>query len=142
VQRALTVIAAFVLVAAACGGNSDGSQSAARSRTVEIEMVDTAFEPGAVPVERGEKVRFVFHNRGNVPHDAFIGDPEEQAEHEGDMRKAEGGHHMSNGDDAITVEPGKTGVLTRTFDEAGTVEIGCHQPGHYAAGMKITVTVT
>lgn len=28
-----------------------------------------------------------------------------------------------------------------TFTEPGTVLIGCHQPGHYSAGMKGTVTV-
>ena len=39
-------------------------------------------------------------------------------------------------------EPGKSGDLTYRFDEAGTYEIGCHEPGHYAAGMKITVNVT
>jgi uncharacterized cupredoxin-like copper-binding protein len=49
---------------------------------------------------------------------------------------------MGGGDmNAITVEPGKAGQLTHTFDKTGTVEIGCHEPGHYAAGMKIAVTV-
>jgi uncharacterized cupredoxin-like copper-binding protein len=141
VKRTLLVATIIALVTAACGGDDGGSQDAARTRTVEIDMVDTAFEPGALPVGRGEKVRFLFHNRGKVPHDAFIGDPEEQAEHQGEMRKAEGGHHMSGRKNAVTVKPGKTGALTRTFNEAGTVEIGCHQPGHYAAGMRITVTV-
>jgi uncharacterized cupredoxin-like copper-binding protein len=31
--------------------------------------------------------------------------------------------------------------LTTRFDRAGTFEIGCHEPGHDTAGMKITVTV-
>lgn len=36
---------------------------------------------------------------------------------------------------------GKEAALTRTFTEAGTLVIGCHQPGHYAAGMKATLTI-
>jgi uncharacterized cupredoxin-like copper-binding protein len=39
------------------------------------------------------------------------------------------------------VAPGDTGELTYTFDEAGPLEVGCHEPGHYDAGMKIAVNV-
>ena len=51
--------------------------------------------------------------------------------------------HDKGGDDAeaLTVQPGKTGRLTHTFDWPGTFEIRCHQPGHYATGMKVAVTV-
>lgn len=56
--------------------------------------------------------------------------------------RAHGGGHGGGSDaDAITVEPGDTGELTHTFDESGEFEIGCHEPGHYEAGMKIDVTV-
>ena len=42
---------------------------------------------------------------------------------------------------AIVLQPGESGELSYTFDLPGTYQIGCHQPGHYAAGMKIEVTV-
>jgi uncharacterized cupredoxin-like copper-binding protein len=48
-----------------------------------------------------------------------------------------GGH----GDAGIKVEPGKTGELTHTFRKGESVVIGCHEPGHYAAGMKLAVAV-
>jgi len=41
----------------------------------------------------------------------------------------------------VTVKPGRSATITHTFDEAERVEIGCHQPGHYAAGMKVAITV-
>jgi uncharacterized cupredoxin-like copper-binding protein len=44
-------------------------------------------------------------------------------------------------DGAVTVEPGKTRSITTMFDETGTVLIGCHEPGHWEAGMKATITV-
>ncbi len=32
--------------------------------------------------------------------------------------------------------------ITWTFTKAGTTLYGCHEPGHYVAGMKGTITVT
>lgn len=142
----LAVLAGIALVAAACGGDSDTTPSGgAADRTIEVDMVDIAFEPDTIDVTRGETVRFVFTNAGEVAHDAFIGDHDAQADHEAEMRDADddahGGGHGDDADDAVTVEPGETGELTYTFDDAGTLEVGCHQPGHYEGGMKITVEV-
>ena len=109
-------------------------------------MVDTAFQPTMVTARAGERIRFVFQNQGQAAHDAFIGDAAAQTDHEQEMRRAEAGGHGGHGDDAdedaLTVDPGEQGDLLYSFEQAGTVEIGCHQPGHYAAGMKIAVTVT
>jgi uncharacterized cupredoxin-like copper-binding protein len=43
---------------------------------------------------------------------------------------------------AVTVKPGETGSFTYTFTTPGSLIIGCHEKGHYAAGMKIVVNVT
>ena len=153
-RRMLFAAAPLFIVTAACGGgNGDHSTmdmdrstgtagAAAPSRTVDFDMVDIAFDPKTLSVQRGERVEFVFHNKGRIAHDAFIGDTAAQADHEKEMHEQgsmAGGHGM--GDTAVTVEPGQTGRLTHTFDKTGTIEIGCHQPGHYAAGMKVVVTV-
>ena len=143
----ITVLATVALGAAACGGDddSDASTESGADRTIEVEMVDTAYNPDSVEVSRGETVRFVFTNSDKVDHDAFIGDKDAQADHEAEMRAAEkehGGRHGEEADDAITVEPDDTGELTHTFDEAGALQIGCHEPGHYKAGMTIDVTVS
>lgn len=143
-----SVLVTIVLVTAACGG-SDGETSGgnAGARTVEVTMADNRFEPASLTVQRGEKIRFVFRNNGTVDHDAFVGDPAAQAAHETEMRQgddAEHGEDHGGGDEAgaITVKPGKTGSLSHQFDEAGDIEIGCHEPGHFAGGMKIAVTVS
>lgn len=151
-RRLLVAAVGVALLTAACGGDDDttGATGSADDRTVEITMVDIAFEPDSVEVAAGETVRFVFTNDGDVAHDAFIGDTAAQADHEQQMRDAEedddsGMDHGGGedaGDGAVTVEPGDTDELTYTFEEAGTVEIGCHQPGHYDAGMKIDVEVS
>lgn len=143
-HRFIAVAGLLALVAAACGGGGGGkaagSDGRGATKTVRIEMRDLAYSPDAVTVDKGATVRFVFTNKGKVPHDAFIGDEAAQADHEEAMQMPDmsGG---GGGGGAITVEPGRTGELTHTFAETGDLLIGCHQPGHYDAGMKVTVTV-
>lgn len=84
---------------------------------------------------------FVFHNTGALVHDALLGPERAQAQHERETREATGGMDTMHDDLAsgTTVRPGQTATLTHTFTEAGT--IGCHQPGHYQAGMRLALTV-
>ena len=135
----LLVVVAAALLAAACGGED---ASPAADRTVEIEMVDIAFAPATLSVNRGETVRFVFANTGALVHDAVVGDAEEQAAYARRSAGSGGAHDHGSGPPAVHVSPGKTGELTVTFDEAGTAIVGCHQPGHYDAGMRIMVEVS
>jgi uncharacterized cupredoxin-like copper-binding protein len=145
IQRSILGILSAVLLVGGCGGGSHGSHggSAEPTRTVDVTMRDIAYDPATLSVKAGETVKFVFRNEGRIRHDAFIGDEAAQAEHEKEMREessdGKDGHH---GDDAITVDPGETGSLTHTFKAGDVLVIGCHEVGHYAAGMKLTVTVT
>lgn len=141
-SRLLVLLAALSPVLAACGSD-DGATGAPRTAApIEIEMRDNAFDRTELTVEAGTPIQFVFTNTGKIAHDGFIGDQAAQIDHQQEMASMGdmGGHSMHD-DDAITVAPGGTDELTHTFDEPGTYEIGCHQAGHYAAGMKITVTV-
>jgi uncharacterized cupredoxin-like copper-binding protein len=128
------------LVTAACGGSGDTDTGSGATRTIDVKMVDIAFEPSEITVKKGEKVTLRFTNEGKIDHEAFIGDAEDQAEHEKDVAAGEA-HHGDDGEGAVNVKPGKTATLTYIFDEAGSTQIGCHEPGHYAAGMKIDVSV-
>jgi uncharacterized cupredoxin-like copper-binding protein len=154
-MRRLTLfVIAAAMVFSACGGGGMGgmdhggsadADDAPATRTVDVAMVDIAFEPATIDVKEGETIRFVFTNTGQLPHDAFIGDTDAQAEHGTEMRQADDGprHSGAGGSgNGITVEPGETLGLTYTFDDRAAVEIGCHQPGHYEAGMKVAVSVS
>ena len=149
-RRMLAVMGALALLAGACGSDSDdtGGSAGDGPRTVEIAMRDIEFEPGEVAVAKGETVRFVFENEGKLAHDAFVGDRAAQDEHETEMREAEEAGEAEHGHEAeaeaggISVDPGKRGELTHRFDETGEVLIGCHEPGHYEAGMVVKVTVS
>lgn len=150
--KSIAVVVAGVVLLGACGDDDDdgGAANGASSgtRTVEIVMRDVEFSPDTVEVAADETVRFVFRNEGAVVHDAFIGDAAAQDEHEADMQESDDGMAEDEGgtDDAeggITVDPGESGELTYTFSAGDDgLLIGCHQPGHYDAGMKLTVDVT
>lgn len=142
-RLAVAALLAGASLLAACGSDGTGTAGgpAGGGRVVEVEMVDIGFEPGAVRVAAGEEVTFRFTNTGIVPHDAFVGDEDAQAEHEREVGDDAGMHHGDEEEDAVTVAPGETGTLTYTFEETGTTVIGCHQPGHYEDGMRVDVTV-
>lgn len=132
-HRLLIVALSLALTLAACGGASPTPD-----RTVAIAMRDIAYSPAAIDVAKGDTIKFSFTNEGKLVHDAFVGDRAAQMDHEESM--GSDGHDM-HGSGGITVKPGKTGSITHTFKKAGTYLIGCHEAGHYAAGMKITINV-
>lgn len=109
------------------------------SGVVEVVMTDAMrFVPEPIMVKAGEEVTFVVKNEGLIVHEFFVGTEGEQLDHAKEM--AAGG--MSHGHaDALSLKAGESGSLTMTFAAAGSLLIGCHEPGHYEAGMKATLTV-
>jgi uncharacterized cupredoxin-like copper-binding protein len=139
IATALTI--GLALTVAACGGGHS-AHSAEGARTIDIDMRDNDFSSASLQVKAGEQVQFVFHNKGAVAHDAFIGDEAAQAAHEVEMRASSSGTEHGHDSDAVTVEPGQTATLSHTFADAGVTIIGCHELNHYALGMRIRVTVS
>ena len=113
-------------------------------RVIDIDANDDfTFSPSEITVSAGETITFRITNTGNLPHDFTLGDQETQDAHEAEMvEMMESGEMMMHDDaNAVVLAAGETKELTWHFTESGTVLIGCHQTGHYAAGMKGAVTV-
>lgn len=109
------------------------------AREIAVSMTDALrFEPASFEVKVGEAIRFVVTNAGKVRHEFFVGNMEEQGDHEQEMRSMGMAHDEPNG---ISVEPGQTRALEISFAAAGDLLIGCHEPGHYDGGMKATIAV-
>jgi P-type Cu+ transporter len=110
------------------------------SRTIQVEATDALrFVPDHLDVRAGETIAFEIRNSGAVPHEFFIGTAEEQLEHEREMAS---GAPMHAEPGQIDVPAGQTVRLVYTFDQPGALEYGCHVPGHYAAGMRGTITIS
>jgi len=127
---------------AACSAASGSSPSATTGgvRQINVTMTDALrFEPARIRVRNGETVEFVVQNAGKIRHELFLGSEAEQASHEAEMRRMPMTQDERNG---IFVEPGKTKTLRHTFGSAGTVIAGCHEVGHYPAGMKLEISVS
>ena len=111
---------------------------AASTTQIDVVMEDHTFTPNSIDVRVGDTATFTFFNFGKAVHDAFIGDKAAQDQHEQEMRASPGGpDHADKG--AVTVRPGENRPLRYYFDKAGTLEIGCHQPGHYTQFRMIAV---
>lgn len=109
-------------------------------RTIRVDMADTMrFTPAHLTIRRGETVRIVATNKGQVLHEMVIGTPGELRKHAEQMKKFPGMEH----EEAYMahVRPGQRGEIVWQFTKAGEFAFACLIPGHFEAGMVGTVTV-
>ncbi|EHK67417.1 cupredoxin domain-containing protein [Achromobacter arsenitoxydans] len=110
------------------------------TRTIEIDMTDAMrFTPASIDVKAGETVRLNVRNSGMIRHELVLGTDADLKSHYDMMMKDPGMRHEEP--NAVSLEAGKRGQIVWRFDKAGTVSFGCLEPGHYAAGMKGSVSV-
>lgn len=121
-------------------------KAGAVDRTIRIKAEDSMrFVPAKLTIKAGQTVKFVITNVGKLKHGLVLGPKSEQKEHEKEMEAMmhSGKTHMGHSDpNEVTLPPGTTKTLIWTFTKPGTYQYACHEPGHYAAGMFGTLTVT
>jgi uncharacterized cupredoxin-like copper-binding protein len=114
------------------------------SRTVEVVMKETddgkmLFEPISISARKGEQVRFVLRNEGQIDHEFMLATRVENDRHAVAMRKnPDMEHDEPNG---RRVAPGKSDEITWMFSKSGEFNFACLIPGHREAGMDGTVAV-
>jgi uncharacterized cupredoxin-like copper-binding protein len=109
-------------------------------RTVHIMMLDTMrFRPDLVSVKRGETLRFVIHNTGQMLHEFVIGTKPALEEHAALMLKFPNMEHSEAY--MAHVPPSKTGEIIWTFNRAGDFQFACLIAGHYQSGMIGSIKV-
>ena len=114
------------------------------ARNVEVVMRDSdgrmLFLPDRLSVRRGEQVRFLVRNGGEIDHELVIGTVEENRRH---MKAMEMHPDMQHDDpNAVRLKPGAKGEVLWQFTRTGTFEFACLIPGHYGAGMVGTIVVS
>lgn len=92
--------------------------------TVTVDLKDMAFQTEVLEVEVGTTVRWV--NRDLYPHSVAYGTPDTPV---GELLFASSGDF------------GTGSSFAHTFDTPGRHDIYCATPGHYQAGMTMTVVV-
>jgi uncharacterized cupredoxin-like copper-binding protein len=148
---ALAAMAALLLVGCGTGApvasespalsaGLDAPSSGRDVRKVAVAMNDTfRFEPERIEVTAGETIRFEVSNVGAIVHEFYVGDDAAQVEREREMQSGGMTHHDPNG---VGVGPGETKAFEMTFAKGEDLLIGCHEPGHYTAGMCGTLHIS
>ena len=128
-RRALATLALTAFCLAGCG--------AASGRAVAVRMRYSRFLPATLAVKAGTTIDFTLVNADPIDHEFIIGTAAQQIAHErGDP------HDPHTGPGEAAVAAGVTKHIRFTFTRPGTLIFACHRPGHYAYGMRGTITVT
>lgn len=144
-------------------GSFEPAPASEATRTVDVTMKDTAFEPQRIAIQAGETVRFVVRNDGQLVHEFNVGTAAMHADHQKQMAmmvdhgmleadkinhgmmsggQMSGGQMMHDDPNSILLEPGQTGEVVLKFTDPTTLQFACNVPGHYEAGMVGTLNVT
>jgi uncharacterized cupredoxin-like copper-binding protein len=155
-KRTLLAAALALFASAVCAqhGSHEAHDSAANEtpfgraaasgqakRTVRLEMSDQMrFTPAEITVKRGEIVRFLPVNKGQVMHEMVLGTMSDLKKHAALMQKSPDMKHEH--EPYMThVAPGASGELAWQFTRPGEFYFACLIPGHFEAGMIGKVTV-
>lgn len=114
-----------------------------RSRIIAVTMSEESgkmlFNPDRIEVRRGEQIRFVLKNAGELEHEFVLGTREENRSHAEQMQKNPDMEHDDPNGKRIT--PKKAGEMLWRFTTRGEFEFACLIPGHLEAGMLGKVVV-
>lgn len=118
-------------------------------RSIRVTMKDNSYSPKSITVNKGETVRFIVENAGELVHEFNIGRAEMHTAHQAEMMTmmqsgaleadrivhAKMGDMMHDDPNAVLLEPGKSGEVIWKFGTSGDLQFACNMPGHYEAGM-------
>ena len=126
------------------------------NRTIEIKMYDNYYKPKEIKIKKGETIKFIVYNYGELVHEFSIATKEMHLKHQPEMMKmvekeillgdridikkmkklAKTDHSMSHShSNSVLLEPGKSAELIWKFNTDADLEAACNVPGHYDSGM-------
>jgi uncharacterized cupredoxin-like copper-binding protein len=113
------------------------------SRVIQVTMEERdgkmLYVPAQVEIRKGETIKFVIYNNGELDHEFVLAKTEENLKHAEAM---EMNPEMEHDDpNATRVAPKQTSEIIWKFTNAGQFEFACLIPGHRDAGMLGTVDV-
>jgi uncharacterized cupredoxin-like copper-binding protein len=113
-------------------------------RTIEVDLMELddgsmVFDPGKLDIRKGETVRFVVTNKGELEHEFVLDTAEKNIEHKELMQEFPEMEH--DDPNALRLMPGEAGEIVWTFSNDGDFEFACLIPGHYESGMFGPVAV-
>ena len=132
------------------------------NRTIEIKMYDNYFEPSKIIVKKGETIKFIVNNYGELVHEFNIATKEMHIKHQPEMMKmvenqilladkidkkkmkemAKKDHSMAHShSNSVLLEPSEIGEIIWKFSTNAILEAACNVPGHYEIGMVADIKI-
>ena len=126
------------------------------NRIIEIKMYDNYYEPSEIKVKKGETIKFIVYNYGELVHEFNIATKDMHIKHQPEMMKMVEheillpnkidkkkmkemsktdhamGHSHSN---SVLLEPKNSGEIIWKFSSNMKLEAACNIPGHYESEM-------
>tara|TARA_B100000941_G_C28147409_1_gene370759 strand:- start:16 stop:513 length:498 start_codon:yes stop_codon:yes gene_type:complete len=126
------------------------------NRTIEIKMYDNYYKPKEINIKKGETIKFIVYNYGELVHEFNIATKEMHIKHQPEMMKmvehqilladkidkkkmkemAKKDHSMGHThSNSVLLEPNQSAELIWKFSTDINLEAACNVPGHYQSGM-------
>ena len=130
------------------------------NRTIEIKMYDNYYEPKEINIKKGETIKFIVFNYGELVHEFNIATKEMHIKHQPEMMKmvenqilladkidkkkmkemAKKDHSMGHShSNSVLLEPNQSAELIWKFSTDINLEAACNVPGHYQSGMVANI---
>ena len=125
-------------------------------RIINIKMFDNYYEPNLIKVKKGETIKFIIKNLGDLVHEYNIGTKEMHMKHQPEMQRlvdyeillvdkidkakmkkmSKKDHSLAHShSNSVMLEPNKTGEIIWKFTKNLNLQMACNIPGHYESGM-------
>jgi len=132
------------------------------NRTIEIKMYDNYFELNEIIIKKGETIKFIVSNHGELVHEFNIATKEMHIKHQPEMMKmvenqilladkidkkkmkemAKKDHSMAHShSNSVLLEPNEIGEIIWKFSTNTNLEAACNVPGHYEIGMVADIKI-
>ena len=126
------------------------------NKTIIIYMYDNYYEPKEINIKKGETIKFLVFNYGELVHEFNIATKEMHIKHQPEMMKmvenqillggkidkkkmkemSKKDHSMSHShSNSVLLEPNQSAELIWKFSTDANLEAACNVPGHYESGM-------
>ncbi len=113
------------------------------ARVIKITMAEgdgtMSFSPSTIDVKKGEHVRFIIENHGELDHELVLATLEMNLAHKLEMEKNPDMEH--DDPNAKRIAPRKTSEIVWMFSKSGEFDFSCLIPGHREAGMHGKIVV-
>ena len=129
------VLGLIVLALAACGGTSSGN-----SNQVNVSLSDFKVQSSQTTFVPGQTYHFVVTNDGNTNHEFMVMTPMNTDMNGMQQMDKMALYYISS--DQLPSKASKSFDYTFPSSAAQqSLEFSCHLPGHYEAGMRLSITV-